>query len=64
MFHFFEFKFNKSLVKFELERMHNNAEFLSTLNSNAYEFDKREMRFNLRKSAVTFAKKVNGTFIA
>ena len=44
--------------------MHNNAEFLSRLNSNAYEFDKREMRFNLRKSAVTFAKKVNGTFIA
>ena len=55
MFHFFEFKF--SLVKFELERMHNNAEFLSRLSSNAYEFDKREMRFHLRKSAVTFAKK-------
>ena len=44
--------------------MHNNAEFLSRLNANAYEFDKREMRFHLRKSAVTFAKKVNGTFIA
>ena len=44
--------------------MHNNAEFLSRLSSNAYEFDKREMRFHLRKSAVTFAKKiikVNGT---
>ena len=40
--------------------MHNNAEFLSRLNSNAYEFDKREMRFHLRKSAITFAKKVNG----
>ena len=55
MFHFFEFKF--SLVKFELERMHNNAEFLIRLSSNAYEFDKREMRFHLRKSAVTVAKK-------
>ena len=47
--------------------MHNNAEFLSRLSSNAYEFDKREMRFHLRKSVVTFAKKiikVNGTFIA
>ena len=43
--------------------MHNNAEFLSRLNANAYEFDKREMRFHLRKSAVTFAKKVNGTFM-
>ena len=47
----------------------NNAEFLSRLSSNAYEFDKREMRFHLRKSVVTLAKKketfkVNGTFIA
>ena len=37
--------------------MHNNAEFLSRLSSNAYEFDKREMRFHLRKIVVTFAKK-------
>ena len=49
--------------------MHNNAKFLNRLiSSNAYEFDKREMRFHLRKSVVTFAKKkiigVNGTFIA
>ena len=47
--------------------MHNNVEFLSRLSSNAYEFDKREMRFHLRKSVVTFAKKnlkVNGTFVA
>ena len=47
--------------------MHNNAEFLSRLSSNAYEFDKREMRFRLRKIVVTFAKKIiklNGTFIA
>ena len=36
--------------------MHNNAEFLSRFISNAYEFDKREMRFHLRKSVVTFAK--------
>ena len=39
--------------------MHNNAEFLSRLSSNAYEFDKREMRFHLRKSVVTFTKKSN-----
>ena len=47
--------------------MHNNVEFLSRLSSNAYEFDKREMRFHLRKSVVTFAKKnlkVDGTFVA
>ena len=47
--------------------MHNNAKFLNRLSSNAYEFDKREMRFHSRKSVVTFAKKiirVNGTFIA
>ena len=47
--------------------MHNNAGFLNRLSSSAYEFDKREMRFNLRKSVVAFAKKViklNGTFIA
>ena len=45
----------------------NNAKFLRKLSSNAYEFDKREMRFRLRKSVVTFAKKiikVYGTFIA
>ena len=45
--------------------MLNNAEFLSRLN--AYESDKREMGFHLRKSVVTVAKKiirVNGTFIA
>ena len=48
--------------------MHNNAELLSRLSSNAYEFDKTEMiRGNLRKSVVTCAKKiikVNGTYIA
>ena len=47
--------------------MHNKAEFLSRLTYNAYEFDKWEMRFHLRKSVVTSAKKiikVNGTFIA
>ena len=36
------------------------------ISSNAYEFDRRGMRFHLRKSVVTFAKKiikVNGTFI-
>ena len=47
--------------------MPNNAEFLSRLSSKAYEFDKREIRFHLRKTVVTFAKriiKVNGTFIA
>ena len=47
--------------------MHNNAKFLNKLSSNAYEFEKREMRFHLRKSVVTFAKKiikVNGTYIA
>ena len=38
--------------------MHNNAEFLSRLSSTAYEFDKRKMRFHLRKSVVTFAKKL------
>ena len=32
--------------------MHNNAEFL-----NAYETDKREMRFHLRKRVVTLARK-------
>ena len=37
--------------------MHNNAGFLNRLISNAYEFDKREMRFHLRKSVVTIAKK-------
>ena len=45
--------------------MHNNADFFSRLSSNAYEFDKREIRFHLRKSVVTFAKKiinVNGTY--
>ena len=36
--------------------MHKNADFLSRLSSNAYESDKREMRFHLRKSVVTFAK--------
>ena len=40
--------------------MYNNAEFLSRLSSNDYEFDKRQMRFHLRKSVVTFAKKING----
>ena len=47
--------------------MHNNADFLSRLSSNAYEFDKKEMRFHLRTSVFAFAKKivrVNGTFIA
>ena len=47
--------------------MHNNAEFLSRLSSNAYEFDKGEMCSHLRESVVTFAKKIikgNGTFIA
>ena len=48
--------------------MHNNAKFLSRLSSNAYDSDKREMRFHLRKNVVTFAKKkiirVNGTLIA
>ena len=47
--------------------MYNNAEILGRLSSNDYEFDKREMRFHLRKSVVAFAKKiikVNGTFIA
>ena len=38
--------------------MHNNVNFLNMLSSNAYEFDKREMRFHLRKSVVTFAKKI------
>ena len=44
-----------------------STELLSRLSSNAYEFDKREMCFHLRKSVITFAKKiikVNGTFIA
>ena len=47
--------------------MYNNAEFLSRFSSNDCEFDKREMRFHLRKSVVSFAKKiikVNGTLIA
>ena len=39
--------------------MHNNSAFLSKLSSNAYEFDKTEMRFHLRKSVVTFAKKIS-----
>ena len=38
--------------------MHNNAAFLSRLSSYAYEFDKREVRFHLRKSVATFAKKL------
>ena len=38
--------------------MHNNAEVLRRLSFNAYEFDKTEMRFHLRKSVVTFAKKL------
>ena len=38
--------------------MHNNAEFLSRFSSNAYEFDKSEMHFHLRKSVVTFAKNI------
>ena len=38
--------------------MHNNAEFLSRFSFNAYEFDKREMRFHLRESVVTFAKNI------
>ena len=40
--------------------------FFSSLRSNAYEFDKTEMRFHLRKSVVTLENKnieVNGTFI-
>ena len=36
--------------------MHNNAESLSRLSSNAYEFDEREMRFHLRKSVITLEK--------
>ena len=51
----------------ERSEFHKNAEFLSRLSSNAYEFDKSEMPVHLRKSVVTFAKKnkeVNGTFIA
>ena len=47
--------------------MHKNVEFLSRLSSNAYEFDKSETPFHLRKSVVTFAKKIiklKGTFIA
>ena len=47
--------------------MHKNAEFLNRLSSNGYEFDKSEMPFHLRKSVVTFAKKIielKGTFIA
>ena len=46
--------------------MHNNAGFLSRLSSTAFEFDNREIRFHLKKSVVTFAKKiikVNGIFI-
>ena len=38
--------------------MYSNEEFLIRLSSNAYEFDKREMCFHLRKSVVTFAKKL------
>ena len=38
--------------------MHNNVKFLNRLSSNAYEFDKRERRFHLRKSVVTFAKEL------
>ena len=38
--------------------MHNNTEFLSRLSFNAYEFDKREMRFHLRKIVVTSQKKL------
>ena len=38
--------------------MYSNEEFLIRLSSNAYEFDKREMCFHLRKGVVTFAKKL------
>ena len=75
-FHFYE-AFRFLLVKNEWRggedsltksfTMHNKAEFLSRLSYNAYEFHKWEMRFHLRKSVVTSAKKiikVNGTFIA
>ena len=37
----------------------NNAKFLRKLSSNAYEFDKTEMRFRLRKSVVTLEKKIS-----
>ena len=33
--------------------------FFSSLRSNAYEFDKTEMRFHLRKSVVTLEKKIS-----
>ena len=39
--------------------MHNDADFFSSLRSNAYEFDKTEMRFHLRKSVVTLEKKIS-----
>ena len=42
----------------ERSEFHKNAEFLSGLSSNAYEFDKSEMPVHLRKSVVTFAKKL------
>ena len=51
----------------ERSEFHKTAEFLSRLSSNVYEFDKSEMPFHLRKSVVTYAKKIiklNGTFIA
>ena len=38
--------------------MYSNEEFFIRLSSNAYEFDKREICFHLRKSVVTFAKKL------
>ena len=38
--------------------MHNNAEFLSRLSSTAYEFDKREIRFHLRKVLLPSQKKL------
>ena len=49
--------------------MHNNAEFLSRNKREEKYVFKRKIRFHLRKSVVTFAKKkkiinVNGTFIA
>ena len=46
--------------------MHNNAEFLSRNKREEKYVFKRKIRFHLRKSVVTFAKKiikVNGTFI-
>ena len=41
--------------------MYSNAEFLIRLSSNAYEFDKREMCFHLRKSVVGYC---NGWYAA